>query len=77
MSNYKIGLCIEVLEGQHLIIYSGFVQTPSTIFQNFSKTFAKPNYQISKTIKHIFMCILKPHKNRKALLLALNFMIFW
>ena len=44
------------------------------LLSNISKTF--PNYVISKTMKHIFTCILKPRKSKKTLFFMLHIMIF-
>ena len=54
---------------------SNWVRTNS-FNKNIYKTFPKPNYQISKTMNHIFVSILKPHQNRKTLCLLFYFMNF-
>ena len=51
-------------------VNSGFVHT----LQNFSKAFPRPNSQISKAMKFIF--ILKPHNNKKALFSTIYFITF-
>ena len=44
----------------------------TNVFTNYSKTSPTPNYQISKTMKLIFVGILQPHENIK-----LYCMILW
>ena len=47
-------------------IYLKVIMTVTqTSFIIFLKIFPKPNYQISKTMKHIYVRILKSHKNGK------------
>ena len=38
-----------------------FVQNSCKYLHDFRKTFPQPNYQIFKTMKYIFIRILKPH----------------
>ena len=56
-------------------VWCDWISTNS--FKNISKTFPKSKCQSSKTIKHIFACILKPHKIRKSLFSMLYSMILW
>ena len=46
-------------------------------FYNISKTLSKPDYKISNTMKHVFVYILKPNRNRKALVLMPYFTTVW
>ena len=52
---------------------TGLVQTP---LEDISKISPQPNYQVSKTIMHIFVYILTPHKNGKSLPSMLYYTIF-
>ena len=57
------------------LVYANFVKHVS-LSMLIGFMLLKKVYHISKTMKHIFLCILKPHKNRKILFLMLCFMIY-